>query len=244
MDNKKIGKLIAKLRNEQGLTQQELGDKIGVGFRAVSKWERGLTLPDISNINELSKILGISSDELLSGELKAKEEQTEENSSKNKKKISRKTKIIISVITLLILTITTTIIYYNDKTYVYDITSTNEDEHHIEGKVTFKGKNISIMLNKLYFIDDNFASTIITNYQYEIISNDTFIFGYGQNSQGKVIEKEYTIQEFTDSFKINYSSDTYVKRKVILKNNIYLYLTMWDTNSKEIKKKIEIMLYK
>ena len=244
MDNKKIGKLIAKLRNEQGLTQQELGDKIGVGFRAVSKWERGLTLPDISNINELSKILGISSDELLSGELKAKEEQTEENSSKNKKKISRKTKIIISVITLLILTITTTIIYYNDKTYVYDITSTNEDEYHIEGKVTFKGKNISIMLNKLYFIDDNFASTIITNYQYEIISNDTFIFGYGQNSQGKVIEKEYTIQEFTDSFKINYSSDTYVKRKVILKNNIYLYLTMWDTNSKEIKKKIEIMLYK
>ena len=244
MDNKKIGKLIAKLRNEQGLTQQELGDKIGVGFRAVSKWERGLTLPDISNINELSKILGISSDELLSGELKAKEEQTEENSSKNKKKISRKTKIIISVITLLILTITTTIIYYNDKTYVYDITSTNEDENHIEGKVTFKGKNISIMLNKLYFIDDNFASTIITNYQYEIISNDTFIFGYGQNSQGKVIEKEYTIQEFTDSFKINYSSDTYVKRKVILKNNIYLYLTMWDTNSKEIKKKIEIMLYK
>ena len=47
MDNKKIGKLIATLRNKEGLTQQDLGDKIGVGFRAVSKWERGLNLPDI-----------------------------------------------------------------------------------------------------------------------------------------------------------------------------------------------------
>ena len=69
MDNKKIGKLIADLRKKQGLTQQELGDKVGVGFRAVSKWERGITLPDITIINEVSRILGISSDELLAGEL-------------------------------------------------------------------------------------------------------------------------------------------------------------------------------
>ena len=57
MDNKKIGNLIASLRKSKGLTQQDLGDLVGVGFRAVSKWERGITMPDISIINELSKIL-------------------------------------------------------------------------------------------------------------------------------------------------------------------------------------------
>lgn len=65
MDSKEIGKLIKKLRMNKGLTQQELGDKVGVGFRAVSKWESGLTLPDISIISELSKILGVKSDYLL-----------------------------------------------------------------------------------------------------------------------------------------------------------------------------------
>ena len=66
MDNQRIGRLITELRKQKGLTQQELGDQVGVGFRAVSKWERGLTLPDISIISDLSKILGISTDYLLS----------------------------------------------------------------------------------------------------------------------------------------------------------------------------------
>jgi len=65
MDNKRIGKLISELRKKKGLTQQELGDKVGVGFRAVSKWENGVTLPDISIISELSKVLGINVDQLL-----------------------------------------------------------------------------------------------------------------------------------------------------------------------------------
>lgn len=65
MDNKRIGKLISELRKKKRLTQQELGDKVGVGFRAVSKWENGVTLPDISIIFELSKVLGINVDQLL-----------------------------------------------------------------------------------------------------------------------------------------------------------------------------------
>jgi len=65
MDNKKIGNLISELRKKKGLTQQELGDKVGVGFRAVSKWERGITLPDISIMSDLSDTLGINVDYLL-----------------------------------------------------------------------------------------------------------------------------------------------------------------------------------
>ena len=54
MDNNKIGKFISRKRKQKGLTQQELGNKLFVSDKAVSKWERGLSLPDISIIGKLA----------------------------------------------------------------------------------------------------------------------------------------------------------------------------------------------
>ena len=68
MNQKKIGEFIAKLRKENDLTQQELADKINVTSKAVSKWENGRSLMDISLLSPLSNILGVSVLELLNGE--------------------------------------------------------------------------------------------------------------------------------------------------------------------------------
>ena len=68
MDQIKIGRFIAKLRKEQQMTQLDLATKIGVTDRAISKWENGRGLPDISLISPLCEVLGISIDELLEGE--------------------------------------------------------------------------------------------------------------------------------------------------------------------------------
>jgi len=68
MDNKKIGLFIASLRKEIGLTQKDLADKLFITDRAVSKWERGLSLPDISLLDNLSSVLGVSVIEILKGE--------------------------------------------------------------------------------------------------------------------------------------------------------------------------------
>ena len=57
MDNNKIGKFIASVRKEKNLTQQELGNKLFVTDKAVSKWERGLSLPDITILEKLAKEL-------------------------------------------------------------------------------------------------------------------------------------------------------------------------------------------
>ena len=86
MDNEKIGKFIAKLRKSKNLTQQELGDLVGVGGKSVSKWERGINMPDVSIINEVSKILGITSDELLKGEFDKKSTNEEYKKRKNKRR--------------------------------------------------------------------------------------------------------------------------------------------------------------
>ncbi len=67
IDNVKIGKYIARLRADKGITQNELGERIGVSFQAVSKWERGETLPDISVLPDLADILETTADSILSG---------------------------------------------------------------------------------------------------------------------------------------------------------------------------------
>ena len=69
MDQLKIGKFIAECRKNVGLTQKQLAEKLGITDRAVSKWETGKALPDSSIMLELCRILGITVNDLLSGEV-------------------------------------------------------------------------------------------------------------------------------------------------------------------------------
>ena len=68
MDQLKIGKFIAACRKQKELTQMQLAEKLGITDKAISKWERGIAMPDTSIMLELCDILGISVNELLSGE--------------------------------------------------------------------------------------------------------------------------------------------------------------------------------
>ena len=68
MDQLKIGKFIAECRKQKNLTQMQLAEKLGITDKAISKWERGIAMPDSSIMLELCNILGISVNELLSGE--------------------------------------------------------------------------------------------------------------------------------------------------------------------------------
>lgn len=68
MNQIKIGKFIAQLRHEQNWTQEELGDKIGVTNKTISRWENGVYLPDIEMIQLLSKIFNVSINEIIAGE--------------------------------------------------------------------------------------------------------------------------------------------------------------------------------
>ena len=68
MNQIKIGKFIAECRKKINLTQMQLADKLSITDKAISKWERGISMPDSSIMLELCDILGISVNELLSGE--------------------------------------------------------------------------------------------------------------------------------------------------------------------------------
>lgn len=68
MDYVKTGQFIAERRKQLNLTQKQLGEKLNVTDKAVSKWERGLGYPDVSILGELSEILGVGIGEILNGE--------------------------------------------------------------------------------------------------------------------------------------------------------------------------------
>ena len=68
MDQKKIGKFIADERKLKKITQLELAEMLGVSDRAISNWENGKNMPDLSLFKSICDILGISINELMSGE--------------------------------------------------------------------------------------------------------------------------------------------------------------------------------
>jgi len=68
MNQEKIGKFIAKCRKDKKLTQEQLADTLGVTGKSISRWERGICMPDLSLYEKLCTTLGITINELLSGE--------------------------------------------------------------------------------------------------------------------------------------------------------------------------------
>ena len=82
MDQIKIGKFIQEKRKEKNMTQSELSEMFGISDRAISKWERGLCLPDAGIMQDLCKVLDISINDLFSGEIvdmKDNEKKLEQN---------------------------------------------------------------------------------------------------------------------------------------------------------------------
>ena len=79
MNQLKIGKFIAQQRKSVNLTQMQLAEKLGITDRAVSKWERGIAMPDSSIMLELCEILKISVNELLNGEKISMENNEQKN---------------------------------------------------------------------------------------------------------------------------------------------------------------------
>ena len=137
MDQIKVGKLIAKLRMEKGMTQTELGDILGVSYKAVSKWERGINLPDSSLFKPLCDIFNITIDELMNGKIN-------ENTTSNKKNY----KILLVIIFLLLILV---ILVTNKERNKYPKIA----NYYIDVTSNKSGKKSGKLVNQLLYIDNN-----------------------------------------------------------------------------------------
>ena len=110
MDQLKIGKFIAECRKQKKLTQMQLAEMLNITDKAISKWERGLAMPDTSIMLELCDILGVTVNDLLSGEkieMENKEQKNKQLLLDMSKEIEQKNKTIWSAMwTIMIVSIT------------------------------------------------------------------------------------------------------------------------------------------
>jgi len=141
MDQKKIGTFIAEMRKSKNMTQKDLAEKLNVSITAVSKWERGICLMDMSLLKPLSQILNISITEIINGEKDNNDidyaiESTLIYSNKKIKKEQRK-KYIILLISLLFIIAIGLLSYKGLLVYVIKYTTNNINEYKDDSKKEF-----------------------------------------------------------------------------------------------------------
>ena len=172
MDNNKIGKKIASLRKEKGLTQDELGKKLFITDKAVSKWERGLGLMDLSLLKPLSKILGVSVTEILNGEKFRKDEinfkseeiliDTLDYSAKEIKKVKKNKilmillTIIITILSIILLDTIQAVAFKNSPIISWRVEDVNDNDSYVD-----KG----ILIDTYYCVKDQDIITVIPTFK-------------------------------------------------------------------------------
>ena len=136
MDNAKTGQLIATIRKNKSMTQQDIAGKLNITSKAVSKWERGLSFPDVGVLEKLADILDITVMDLLNGDIHVAEiidVSTAERSVKDavhlsKGKVSCKTKSILFVgVALLIIAIILLVVVLNYSSPINEINKASPD---------------------------------------------------------------------------------------------------------------------
>lgn len=202
MDNK-IGQYIKKLRKEKGLTQEELGAKLFVTGSSVSKWERGLSLPDVITLNKLAKLFNIEMVDLINGG--DDEVCTVDIDSKIeiiKKRISEKNKIRLIRLIILLIVFLLIIIYFvfiniNYGFYNKDLNYEHSNRIISIGipKLSFNLKSNDQSYSFKNLSSKNVLNTDIKNYLGSLdysTCNDT-IYYYDRNSNFSIID--YSIKE-------------------------------------------------
>ena len=200
MDQERIGKTIKELRTKNNLSQKEFADKYNVTYQAVSKWENGKNIPDLSILKRICSDNNITIEELLEG--KTQEKQT-----------NKIIPIIIAIILTISLIIGVTLIisHNNNETFEFKTLSSNSKEFKLTGSIAYNKDKTSIFITDVSYIgedkDIEYKSIKSTLYEIEgktkkeigtynktfLITLESFLTGMTYNIDNHAsICKEYT----------------------------------------------------
>ena len=252
MDLIKIGKYIAFKRKEQGLTQKQLAEKLNMSDKSVSKWERGICLPDVSVYLELCKILDISINEFLAGEDIPKEtieQKAEENiiqitkDNKNKQKYLKKIIRLLIVMLVVFIFITSIFIYKKltqPQNYIEPYLEKSTEMQMANMLSNHPGDILLFHYNSKKYFDS--LTMYLTQYQKgKKISDKEICTFYNNPSKGTntgnialVVDYEASTLKIIDAFEDGY----YVAEGISFLENINHY-DVWDYNQIEEKTSIK-----
>lgn len=212
MNQEKIGKFIAKLRKEKNMTQEQLAEKMGVSINAVSKWERGISFPDVSLYKKLCNELNISIEELINGEKDNSESAKEKalitsiNEREKEKKKSKRLFVILSIIFFIIISF---LIFYNLKA---KINLVNDSDYLYDEVISF--------LKKKEFVEN-------PDSKYEDFNVFYSYYGFGIEKENRykyvymwIYNSSYYIESAENGGALALSTSNSIPLKAIFKDNI------------------------
>lgn len=179
--NNRTGELIEKYRKEKGLTQEQLAKALGVSNSAISKWEHGTNLPDITLIEPLSEILGIDKLLLFTSEHDAKEVSSERCKTIKKHNLLKIT--IISILFIFSIIFTNFISYkvYKHKLDELELSQTKvyrfyskDDEYLVNGYIIQNTEESVVIFDKLEYQDSHNIKLKSSNKQEDIVSAELY----------------------------------------------------------------------
>lgn len=229
MNTEKIGNFIKEKRKEKNLTQKELAIKLNITDRAVSKWERGLGCPDVSLLENLSKVLDVSIVEILNGEdlkeeIKNKHIINSINYSKESYKLKIKSNLNV-ILTSIIFFVSSLLIVFNINNYYKLNKKYKIDDYSVINKDKYD-KYYNIIINN---------QGKYTNEEYKKIIN------YVKDSKERIDKlyndyydkKYYTMKDYY-KFKEKYYNDIFMYHKIRQNNNSLYYILLKYNNNEKI----------
>lgn len=242
MDSEKVGKFIRELRKKNNLTQKDLANKYGVTYQAVSKWERGINIPDISLIREMSRDFKIDIEDILDGEIK------------EKKSINKKERLIypyiIGIVGLLLISSLVALILLNNNSkpsFSFKTLSTTCKEFKVTGVIAYDSKKSSINISNIDYCggDDNEVYDEISCELYEEEEKEKTLIskcskeGEKQKLEDYLKEVEVKVDDYEQKCKSYTHNNLYLEIKASKENKTTVYKIDLDLNTNcpvEVKK--------
>lgn len=212
MNQEKIGELIKKIRKENNLTQNEFAKKYNVTYQAVSKWENGKNLPDVSLLKQICKDYNIDINDLLEGNIKK----------------NRKNYLVLIIITIIALISLVCFFIFHDDNFKFKTLTSGCDNFKISGSISYNNKKSSIYISNVNYCggnDTNEYSSIECGL-YEKHEGTEKLISTNNYNEKKYIKLEnylsnlvFTIDDYNRTCK-EYSNDSlFLRIRAVDKNN-------------------------
>lgn len=223
MNQEKIGKLIRKIRKDNNLTQSDLAKELGVTYQAVSKWENGKNIPDISILKKISNKYNIDINDLLEGNSNIKK--------------NNNMKIIIIILVLLGIVFCTSFYFYRNNSFEFKQASSNCSVFTLNGSIAYNNKTSSIYISDIEYCGkkDNTVYKKITCILYERYNNTEKEISKSKTKTNVKLEDYFNDVKFNID---NYSSMC----KKFSSSNLFIEVKAIDENNKTIEYIIPIKL--
>ncbi len=225
MDPIKVGKFIKELRTKNNLTQNEFAEKYGVTYQAVSKWENGLNLPDLSLLKQISKDYNISIEDILEGK-----------SNDNNKQIKHHLYIIALLTIFLILSVMVLIKKTSSENFKFKTLTTTCQEFRVSGSIAYNKSNSSIYISNIDYCGGN-DKTVYDNINCMLYEKN--------NGASNIVSScnpsnNITLEEYLKDIELNV--DSYMQKcKTYNDNSLYLEINVTE-GSKTVTYKVPLKL--